>query len=151
MDRDTLRFIASKGMTLGAHTLNHVHLPDLTAREAEREIADSRRLIEERTGHEAPVFAYPYGDATRALEAMVGRYYRAGFGTRLAFCTRASRAMQLERIDIYYLQGMVADLAQSRPWLAPYLAVRRALRRVRSQLVSLGHNRSPRENRTAIP
>jgi peptidoglycan/xylan/chitin deacetylase (PgdA/CDA1 family) len=150
MDWEALRLIASKGMTLGAHTLSHAHLPALTAGEAEREIADSRRLIEEHTGHEAPVFAYPYGDATPALEAMVGRYYRAGFGTRLAFCTRASRTMQLERIDMYYLQDTVQALAQNRPWLAPYLAVRRALRRVRSRLVRLGHDRSPGA-RAAVP
>ena len=150
MDWDTLRLIAGKGMTLGAHTLTHPHLPDLTAREAEREIADSRRLIEEHTGHDVPVFAYPYGDTTRALEATVGRHYRAGFGTRLAFCTRASHAMQLERIDMYYLQGMVTGLARSRSWLAPYLAVRRALRQLRSRLVCLGNKRSP-GIRAAVP
>ena len=141
MDWETLRLIANKGMLLGAHTLNHVHLPRLSPGDAEREIAGSGRLIEERTGRQTLMFAYPYGDATPALQALAGRYYRAGFGTRLAFCTPTSRALQLERIDMFYLQGKPAALAESRRWLASYLALRQVLRQVRGGLVSLTNDR----------
>lgn len=134
MDWDTLRQIAGQGMLLGAHTLTHAHLPRQSADVAEHEIADCGRLIAERTGRQPQVFAYPYGDSTPALEAIVGRHFSAGFGTRLAFCTPASRPARLERIDMYYLQGSVSALARGRPWLAPYLALRRGLRRVRDGL-----------------
>jgi len=51
--------------------------------------------------------------------------------------------MQLERIDMYYLQGKAAALAESRPWLTPYLSVRRTLRLVRGQMVSRAGMRPP--------
>ena len=136
MDWDTLRRIADQGMLLGAHTLTHPHLPRQSAGVAAHEIADCGQLIAERTGHRPQVFAYPYGDSTPALEAIVGAHYLAGFGTRLAFCTPASRPTRLERIDMYYLQGSAAALARGRMWLAPYLALRRGLRRVRDGLAA---------------
>ena len=140
MDWDTLRRIAAQGMLLGAHTLTHPHLTRQSAEVAAHEIGDCGRLIAERTGYQPQVFAYPYGYSTPALEAIVGAHYLAGFGTRLAFCTPASRPTRLERIDMYYLQGSAAVLARGRPWLPPYLALRRGLRRVRAGLPAGGRS-----------
>jgi len=61
---DALRTLADAGVTVGSHAWTHRSLGRLTAEEAEREIADSRRELERRLGRPVTAFAYPYG--TRA-------------------------------------------------------------------------------------
>jgi peptidoglycan/xylan/chitin deacetylase (PgdA/CDA1 family) len=68
---DDLRALADQGHEIGGHTRSHVHLPELAADAARREIeADRAALLE----HDLdPVtFAYPYGEAGAELESMVG-------------------------------------------------------------------------------
>jgi len=49
------------GMTIGAHTVNHPIIAKLSHEDAEREIASSKRELEEITGHPIELFAYPNG------------------------------------------------------------------------------------------
>ena len=46
---------------IGAHTLNHVDLTDISISEARREIEGSKEYIEELIGHEIKMFCYPWG------------------------------------------------------------------------------------------
>ena len=48
------------GITFGSHTVTHPRLELLSGAEIEREIADSKHEIEDRTGFETDSFAYPY-------------------------------------------------------------------------------------------
>lgn len=43
------------------HSCTHARLPELSSRDMEREILESRSAIEERTGRSADIFCYPYG------------------------------------------------------------------------------------------
>ena len=78
-----LRELAGSGVfSIGAHTLSHAPLPELTQSEKAVEIAGSRRRCEEILGRKVDTFAYPFGelDVEAREEAR-----RAGF--RLACST----------------------------------------------------------------
>jgi peptidoglycan/xylan/chitin deacetylase (PgdA/CDA1 family)/GT2 family glycosyltransferase len=73
--------LGAEGVRFGAHTRTHPHLPELADGELETEIAGSRRDLEERTGAEVSLFAYPYGELDdRAVEAVRAAGF-AGAGT----------------------------------------------------------------------
>jgi peptidoglycan/xylan/chitin deacetylase (PgdA/CDA1 family) len=50
------------GITLGSHSVSHPYLPRLPNRQAEFEIGESRKLIQQKTGIAVDFFCYPSGD-----------------------------------------------------------------------------------------
>ena len=62
---------AGAGMTIGAHTVHHVALAHIPAALARVEIEVSREVLERLSGQPVADFAYPYGDTSRAVQAMV--------------------------------------------------------------------------------
>jgi peptidoglycan/xylan/chitin deacetylase (PgdA/CDA1 family) len=62
---------AAAGMTIGAHTVHHVELAHIPASLARAEIEVSRQQLEELSGQPVDDFAYPYGDTSRAVAALV--------------------------------------------------------------------------------
>ncbi len=48
-------------ITIGAHTVNHAHLPDLTDLEKRKEIFDSKTVLEKILGHPVTLLSYPAG------------------------------------------------------------------------------------------
>jgi peptidoglycan/xylan/chitin deacetylase (PgdA/CDA1 family) len=55
--------MADAGMTIGSHTMNHVHLTDLDDDGVEAELADSKQLIEAELGRACVHFCCPFGRA----------------------------------------------------------------------------------------
>jgi peptidoglycan/xylan/chitin deacetylase (PgdA/CDA1 family) len=53
--------MAAHGIRFGAHTCSHPNLSHVDLETAEREIVESKRIIEGRLGAEVSGFAYPYG------------------------------------------------------------------------------------------
>ena len=62
---------AAAGMTIGAHTVHHVALAHTPAALARVEIEVSREVLERLSGQPVADFAFPYGDTSRAVQAMV--------------------------------------------------------------------------------
>lgn len=60
---DDCRELADAGMTIGSHTMNHVHLIDLDDDGVEAELADSKQLIEAELGRACVHFCCPFGRA----------------------------------------------------------------------------------------
>ncbi len=58
---DHVKEMAEFGVKFGAHTCSHPNLSHIDIDSAEREIAESKRIIEQRVGVEVTGFAYPYG------------------------------------------------------------------------------------------
>lgn len=125
---------ASGDWELGAHTRSHPVLTQLSAGQAEDEIAGSKQLIAQHTGAQARVFAYPYGAYNSGVEAVVKRHFEAAATVRLGFIRRQSDPYRLARIDSYYLTpGMIGKMGTLSFLL--YLTGRALLRGVR-RLVS---------------
>jgi peptidoglycan/xylan/chitin deacetylase (PgdA/CDA1 family) len=74
--RADLRSLAAAGHTIGCHTETHPDLTTLSAADLEREVAGSKRALEDALGAPVTTFAYPDG----AWDARVARAVRdAGF------------------------------------------------------------------------
>jgi peptidoglycan/xylan/chitin deacetylase (PgdA/CDA1 family) len=71
MNWDQVREMARAGVTIGAHSASHGHLPTMSARAIKGEIARSNKRFEKELGFKPQLFAYPYGEAGRAVVAAV--------------------------------------------------------------------------------
>lgn len=58
---EQIREMRSAGIFFGAHTLSHPALSQLGAQEAERELRESKRILESRLGEPVLDFAFPFG------------------------------------------------------------------------------------------
>lgn len=61
LDWDDCRKMADAGMTIGSHTMNHVHLAQLDEAGAEAELRGSKQLIEKELDRPCDHFCCPFG------------------------------------------------------------------------------------------
>lgn len=71
MSAEQLRDWHANGHEVGSHTLDHIYLPGADSAEANRQIVESKTIIEEILGSEVTNFCYPYGGETQAIREMV--------------------------------------------------------------------------------
>jgi peptidoglycan/xylan/chitin deacetylase (PgdA/CDA1 family) len=96
MDAAALQRWAASGHEVGSHTLDHVHLPAIERDAAWEQIDESKRLLEQIAGTTVESFCYPYGDASKAVQALVRD---AGYSN--ATMTHRGRARQTDdRFDL---------------------------------------------------
>jgi peptidoglycan/xylan/chitin deacetylase (PgdA/CDA1 family) len=79
MTLQQLRQVADAGFEIGSHGLRHVVLPEVRPDELTAEVAGSRELLENLTGHPVTGFTYPFGHVTvREVEAVRAAGYDYG-------------------------------------------------------------------------
>ncbi len=74
---DQLASMAWEGLAVGSHSWSHPDLRTVPLERLDRELAGSRRRLEERLGTPVDTFCYPRGLWDRACEAAVAHSYRA--------------------------------------------------------------------------
>jgi peptidoglycan/xylan/chitin deacetylase (PgdA/CDA1 family) len=67
------------GITFGAHTHTHPILTEISFDSAEREICQSKEIIEDKLGEPAELFAYPLGQRKTFNRAIISLLKRHGF------------------------------------------------------------------------
>ena len=87
-DAEILALRAFPLIEIGAHTVHHLSLPDLTPDECHREVFESRSALERLTGRPVTTFAYPFAAASPEAVAAVTA---AGF---LAAVVREDRPLR---------------------------------------------------------
>ena len=90
-------------VTIGAHTLNHYNLCNLTDAQSFHEIAESKRIIEEKTGSKVDHFSYPLGQyGERETESVRKINFLTATTTRTAniFQSHINHLFTLPRISI---------------------------------------------------
>lgn len=97
---DELRRLDPRVVAFGSHTLTHPILPSLSAADLEREVAHSRRLLEERLQRKVTLFAYPNGDASPAVHECVKRNYRAAVTTDEGYVAGGCDPHLLPRVNL---------------------------------------------------
>lgn len=128
--------LARLGFRFGSHGVTHARLDRLSREDLNEELIRSRDSIEQLVGRPCRLLAYPYGLVGPAVRSAAARHYLAGFGTRLAYASRADDPFDLARIDAFYLRPRRAvELLASGRWHGR-LAVRRAFRAVRATVAS---------------
>ena len=65
-------------MSIGAHTVNHLSLPDQATRVIESELEDCRAALASINGRTIQEFAYPYGAVSRLCTEPVRSRFRWG-------------------------------------------------------------------------
>jgi peptidoglycan/xylan/chitin deacetylase (PgdA/CDA1 family) len=104
LDWKEIREMYRWGITFGAHTQTHPDLTQLSPAHIEREIRDSKAIIEDALGAPVNCFAYPFGRFNKHSYFLAGKYFKCACSDRLDFITNASDPYSLERIDAYYLR-----------------------------------------------
>lgn len=102
MTWDDVRALAADGVTFGSHTLTHEILSQIPLREAEQELAASKRAIERALEKECSLLAYPNGDCSnevRDLAPKVG--YRLGFLNDGGAWTHNCDSFLIPRLNIW--------------------------------------------------
>lgn len=123
-----VREIDGHGIEIGGHTLSHPRLDRLGRAQIEREILESKAMIEDRVGHGIDLFAYPYGRWTGECREIVGQFHSGACTTRLALVGRPSDPLALGRVEARYLAFRPVLAQIQHPLFPAYLSVRRALR-----------------------
>jgi peptidoglycan/xylan/chitin deacetylase (PgdA/CDA1 family) len=83
MNKAQIREISDHGHEIGSHTFTHANLTFLSDADIERELADSKRLLEDITGKQVTSLSFPYGswnkrvwEKARAIGYQQGTCYR---------------------------------------------------------------------------
>lgn len=131
MTWEALAAAAAEGVSVGAHTRTHPHLPDLDTARLEDELDGCRDDLASHLGCRAATFAYPYGDVSPAATAAAARTFEASCTTEYRTVSAGDPPERLPRLDMGYFQhaGALADWGS--PMFLRRIAMRRALRRVR--------------------
>lgn len=70
MTQDQMRSITERH-EIGAHSMNHPWLTRVSIEDAQKEITESKRWVEEMAAKPCVMFCYPYGDFNPAIASMV--------------------------------------------------------------------------------
>ena len=99
---EQIKEMVGAGLSLGAHTRTHPHLPQVADDEVVRhEIVSCRTELEERLGMPFEVFAYPYGGHdSRAHEAVAMGGYVGAATTDARFVRPNDDPAQIPRLEI---------------------------------------------------
>jgi peptidoglycan/xylan/chitin deacetylase (PgdA/CDA1 family) len=92
MTWDNIRDMAAHGMGIGAHTITHRKLSELSDAEARTEIEGSKHSIEDRVGAPVVAFAYPFGKPRHHFTSSTTRVVsNAGFSVAGSILYRGFR------------------------------------------------------------
>ncbi len=81
-----LREIRKEGVSIGSHTQTHPRLRGMAPAELEKEIRDSKKILEDMLGEPVRSFSYPYGGRIDFDERAVAMVEQAGYGDAVTTC-----------------------------------------------------------------
>ena len=105
MNNQQLKQLLDAGFEIGAHSLSHPDLTQLSAADAYHEIAQSKQNLEAMLQQQVISFAYPYGNYNESLKALVKQ---AGFYCAVATDTGGLR-LEDDRFAIFRVNMMPRD------------------------------------------
>jgi len=119
LDSTSVNTLASLGVDVGVHTVNHPILARTSSDQAWEEIVESKRRLEELTGKSMRLFAYPNGkpgqDYSREHVSMVQQAgFDAAVSTAWGPATRQSDIFQLPRFTPWAREPLKFDLLMMR-------------------------------------
>mgnify|MGYP001562058218 FL=1 len=78
---EEIKVMSDGGMIIGSHSLSHPHLSALSDELLQKELVDSKRIIEEKIGKNVDLLSYPGGDYDeRVIQFVKDAGYQAAFG-----------------------------------------------------------------------
>lgn len=102
--------ISDAGIEIGSHAVTHATLSEIDEKSAEREIADSKKIIEDHIGKPVKCFAYPTGSrhtVTPRLKELIQKSgYTEAYTNIMGFNNSESDVYALRRMRIYNTDTM---------------------------------------------
>ena len=133
LDWKDIKEMAGQGIEFGSHTMNHYNLSQISSEEAEQEIAQSQKTIQEAIGQEVKFFAYPYGLHTPEVKTIVKKRFAGACSVKMDYVTSESDLYALPRIDMFYFsQNSFFEYLNS-PAFPLYVKCRKWLRGLKGQ------------------
>lgn len=106
MSASTLRELPRRGVTVGSHGHHHVRLSPLSGAALEREVAGSKRVLEDLLGEAVAHFCYPYGNFnTGVRDAVRAAGYQTGLTCVRGDANAAASPWEIPRKKIHYRTG----------------------------------------------
>jgi peptidoglycan/xylan/chitin deacetylase (PgdA/CDA1 family) len=133
MNWPQIKELAEAGIDFGSHTVNHPDLTALSPDQVERELAESKQEIEQRTGRKVQHFCYPYGRWNPAVRDATMRHYKSACSTIAGTVRDTDDHRLLPRVDAHYIRDPRWFRAMFTRRFEAYIAARRLVRRVRGQ------------------
>jgi len=114
------------GMSVGAHTRHHVHLPLVSKDVARDELAGCKKELEAALGERVSLLAYPYGETTDAVDGLAANAgYEAAFATDHAPLNHAENIFRIRRAVVFPKNSTLQILMKSQSWYARYQSWKR--------------------------
>jgi len=90
------------GQEVGSHTLDHVHLPDLSLEQARHQISHSRHMLADAVKQEVTAFCYPYGQLTSGhAELVIEAGYCSATTTQRGLASAKDSPFLLPRVGVW--------------------------------------------------
>ncbi|WP_330175464.1 polysaccharide deacetylase family protein [Streptomyces sp. NBC_01498] len=87
------------GIEIGAHTVTHPQLDTLRPAQLDRELRESKTVLEDALGHEVPHLAYPHGYNSRTVRTAARRTgYTSAVAVRHALSSAADDPLRIARL-----------------------------------------------------
>ncbi len=133
---DEIRELGANGFEIGSHTVEHPILTQIGPDRLARELADSKRAIEQKLGRPCPYFAYPNGgpdDISATVVAAVGEAgYSFAFSVNGQLNFKETDPLMLDRVYIpagASASGFYSRISGVHGRIAHYLKLRTAWQR----------------------
>ena len=105
---DQIRRLKSEGVTIGAHSHTHAHMPDLHIDEVKAEIEISNKIFLNELGEIPNLFAYPYGETNNDIIKLIKDYkYKVAFGQHSGIINETSNMYYLPRFSLNEKYGEI--------------------------------------------
>jgi peptidoglycan/xylan/chitin deacetylase (PgdA/CDA1 family) len=102
IDWATARQLEAEGFRCEAHTVSHPALADRTIPECRAELAEARRVLEERLEREVRHLAYPFGSWNQRVRDLAEEAgYRSACTTQKRLAGRGDDRLLLPRVPVY--------------------------------------------------
>lgn len=135
MSWNEIKELHKHGIEFGAHSLTHPDLTEISLAEVERELVESKAIIEDKLGGAVEMFAYPYGKFNAAVKRLTEQNYAAACSTNLGKVQTRSDFYSLARVDTYYLKNERIFRSLESFSFDRYLQFRQAMRNLKRLFV----------------
>ena len=110
----------SRNHEIGAHTMSHLLLTEITAEEAEKQISESKNYLEKITGKQIKMFAYPVGDYnTSIIDIVKSIGFKGARTTEDWFWDLPENAFEMPTSLHVYPYPLRFDVSSVRAWIKP--------------------------------
>ena len=103
-----IRKLKEEGVTIGAHSHTHAHMPDISIEDVKKEIELSNKIFLKELGEVPTLFAFPYGETNTDIINLIKEYkFKVAFGQHSGIINETSNMYYLPRFSLNEKYGEI--------------------------------------------